>query len=93
MIEIQLHSICAHYGLYGNAPVRRYAGDVDTMRAMLDFYARMLPHVQARSAAQFHGTPIGGALSDGAALYNEVITQFGTYQLKITTDLSIYNII
>ena len=56
------------------------AGDVDTLRSMLDFYARMLPYVQARSAAQFKGTSVGGVLSDGGALFEETTTQFGMYQ-------------
>lgn len=31
-------------------------GDLDTMRAFLDFYLRMLPYVQARTKAQFKNT-------------------------------------
>jgi hypothetical protein len=57
-----------------------YAGDVDTMRAFLDFYVRMLPYAQARSHIQFEGTPAGGVLSGEAVLFEEVTTQFGTYQ-------------
>lgn len=56
------------------------AGDSDTMRSMLDFYTRMLPYTQARSAAQWSGEPMaGGALTGNAALFEEVTTQFGTY--------------
>jgi len=55
-------------------------GDVDTMRAFLDFYLRMLPYVQARTAAQFRNVagvaPIMGGV---AALYEETCTQFGMY--------------
>eukprot|EP01052_Picozoa_sp_SAG31_P029884 SAG31_NODE_3012_length_4788_cov_2.735125_3_plen_366_part_00 len=50
------------------------------MRSMLDFYARMLPYAAARSAAQWRNTSVGGSLSGGAALYEEVTTLFGTYQ-------------
>lgn len=50
------------------------------MRSMLDFYARMLPFAQARSAAQFRHATVGGALSDGAVLFEETTTQFGTYE-------------
>eukprot|EP01043_Picozoa_sp_COSAG02_P025966 COSAG02_NODE_1480_length_12399_cov_250.195935_6_plen_381_part_00 len=56
------------------------AGDIDTMRSMLDFYSRMLPYAAARSAAQWRNTSVGGSLSGGAALYEEVTTLFGTYQ-------------
>ena len=73
------HYLTDSVGVPGCADNVLYAGDVDSMRSMLDFYARMLPYVQARSAAQFRGSPIGGVLTNGAALYNEVITQFGTY--------------
>ena len=50
------------------------------MRSMLDFYARMLPYTAARSAAQWRNASVGGSLSGGAALYEEVTTLFGTYQ-------------
>jgi alpha-L-fucosidase 2 len=52
-------------------------GDFDTMRSFLGFYRRMLPYVQARTAAQFKGTPT--ELKHPAALYEETCTQFGTY--------------
>merc|ERR1719469_1256034 len=46
---------------------------------MLTFYHRMLPYVQARTAAQFNNTetPIIGGV---AALYPETTTQFGCYE-------------
>jgi hypothetical protein len=56
------------------------AGDIDTMRSMLDFYTRMLPYAAARCAAQWKDTAVGGSLSGGAVLYEEVTTLFGTYQ-------------
>lgn len=46
---------------------------------MLDFYTRMLPYTAARSAAQWKNASVGGSLSGGAALYEEVTTLFGTY--------------
>lgn len=52
-------------------------GDYDSMRAFLAFYRRMLPYVQARTAAQFKGTST--ELKPPAALYPETTTQFGTY--------------
>ena len=52
-------------------------GDFDTMRSFLDFYLRMLPYVQARTAAQFKGT--AHPLSSPAAFYEETCTQFGMY--------------
>ena len=52
-------------------------GDYDSMRAFLGFYRRMLPYVQARTAAQFKGTST--ELRPPAALYPETTTQFGTY--------------
>ena len=52
-------------------------GDYDSMRAFLGFYKRMLPYVQARTAAQFKNTST--ELKPPAALYPETTTQFGSY--------------
>ncbi len=49
------------------------AGDLDTLKAFLDFYLRMLPYVEARTKVQFNGTITAGAF------YEETTTQFGMY--------------
>ena len=54
-------------------------GDVDTMRAFLDFYRRMLPYVTARTGAQWRGVADAPTLTGIAALYEETSTQFGSY--------------
>ena len=52
-------------------------GDFDTMRSFLNFYLRMLPYVEARTAVQFSATKT--PLSGKAAFYEETCTQFGLY--------------
>ena len=56
-------------------------GDVDVLdHSLLDFYHTMLPHVQARTFAQFRDTQ--QKLPYGAAFFPETTTAFGTYPMS-----------